>query len=273
LSLDFELIWGTADLFGEEGFRRAVEVERREVVPQLLSLLREYEISATWCVLGHLLLDRCGARDGRIHPEIVRPAHAWVKSDWFAHDPGGTEASAPLHLGRSLVQMIRECPVPQEIGCHSFSHVIFGDPGCSQATAESELAACVAAAKEMGIEMRAFAFPADVIWAADPPTVLPDEEQPGLWNLPGSMIYFPMHGVRRWVPMARRVKRATRGLDAAALERRIFHLWFHPTNLADSREAMFGGLREIFRHAANLRERGVLDIKPMGRVVEKGTPA
>lgn len=308
LSLDFELIWGTLDLFGPDGFRRACEVEREVVIDRLLDLLREFEISATWCVLGHLMLDRCARQDGRIHPEIVRPAHAWVRGDWFAHDAGGSEQTQPLFFGRSLVEKIRACRVPQEIGCHSFSHVIFGDAGCSAATAESELAACVRLAREMGLELRSFAFPRnrvghldalrrhgfrayrgpgprwyerdehvgpigrlahlwDVMRAAPPPTVLPERTPSGLWNVPGSMIYFPMHGVRRWIPVSRRVARAVKGLEAAARSRRIFHLWFHPTNLAEQADAMIGGLRRIFEHAARLRSRGTLSVLPMRALV------
>ena len=56
LSLDFELIWGTLDLFGVDGFRRACLVER-ELVPRLLALLERHRMSATWCIVGHLLLD------------------------------------------------------------------------------------------------------------------------------------------------------------------------------------------------------------------------
>lgn len=301
LSLDFELIWGTLDLFGPAGFQRACKIERAVVLERLVELLNEYEIPATWCVLGHLFLEGC---DGR-HPEIVRPSHEWVKGDWFGEDPGGTEETAPAFFGRSLIQMIRACPTPQEIGGHSFSHVIFGDPGCSAAAAESDVKASVDAARAMGLELRSFAFPrnrvghldalrrhgfqvyrgpgplwyeqegnpglrgrcahlADVFTAAAPPTVLPILDPSGLWNVPGSMIYFPSHGLRGLVPMWLRVKRAIKGLEAAAREKRIFHLWFHPTNLADHTEAMFAGLRSILAHAAALREKESITIIPMG---------
>src|SRR5580765_3176526 len=83
ISIDFELIWGTLDLFGPDKFRRACETERNDVIDQLLALFVEFEIPATWCVLGHLFLDRCGSTDGRKHPEIVRPSHAWHPRDWF----------------------------------------------------------------------------------------------------------------------------------------------------------------------------------------------
>jgi peptidoglycan/xylan/chitin deacetylase (PgdA/CDA1 family) len=314
ISLDFELIWGTLDR-GVDTFREACERERSVVVDELLALLAEFEISATWCTLGHLFLDRCGPRDGRKHPEIEPPRLEGV-GDWFEHDPGGTEESDPIFYGRSLVDRILACPVPQEIGSHSFSHPLFGDPGCSRETADTELAECVRLAAERGLELRSFAFPrnrvghldvlrehgftmyrgpdptwyegdrwprpikrlghlADVVLARRPPVVLPEEVLPGLWNLPGSMIYFPMHGPRRHLPLSRRVARALKGLDAAVERRRVFHLWFHPTNLAFETEQMFDGLRRIFDRAAALRGEGRLAIKPMGAIVTgaAATPA
>jgi hypothetical protein len=79
-----------------------------------------------------------------------------------------------------------------------------------------------------------------------------------MWNIPASMIYVPMHGMRRFLPIYLRVRRAVRGLERAVEENKIFHLWFHPTNLADGIEPMFKGLRQILQHAANLRAEGRL---------------
>jgi len=304
ISLDLELIWGALDLDGPERFRKACEVERGVVIDRLLDLLVEFDISATWCVLGHLFLERCEPEDGLKHPQIARPSHSWYPYDWFRQDPGGDEWSQPLFFGRSLVEKIRSCAVPQEIGCHSFSHIVFGDPGCSREAAESEIAECVRLARQMGIDLRSFAFPRnrvghldvlgeygftcyrgpeptwyentgiagplkrlahllDVFAAVKPPLVDCEAAEFGLWNIPGSMIYFPSHGIRRFVPMSRRVKRAVKGLNAAAREGRIFHLWFHPTNMADQMEKMFTGLRRILGHARALREQGNLEILPM----------
>ena len=306
ISLDFELIWGTLDR-GVDTFREACELEREVVVDRLLALLAEFEISATWCTLGHLFLESCAPREGRKHPEIVPPTHEGI-TDWFEHDPCGTEQSDPIFYGKSLVDRVLACPVPQEIGSHSFSHPRFGEPGCSRETADTELAECVRLARERGLELRSFAFPrnrvahldvlrehgftayrgpdpawyeggrwprhvqrlghlADVVLARRPPVGLPEEVLPGLWNLPGSMIYFPMHGRRRHIPLSRRVTRAVKGLDAAAEQRRIFHLWFHPTNLAFEMDAMFSGLRQIFERASAMRRSGALAIKPMGTIV------
>jgi peptidoglycan/xylan/chitin deacetylase (PgdA/CDA1 family) len=307
LSLDFELMWGTRDTKGE-AFRRQYEVERSDVIDRLLSLLAAYEVPATWCTLGHLFLDRCTEREGRKHPEIVPPRHAWVEGDWFAHDPCTNEKDDPLWYGRSLLARVRECPTPQEIGCHSFSHAIFGDSGCSRETAESELRACVAQAERLGLTLRSFAFPRnrvghlevlrqhgiqcyrgpeptwyerprapsnlkraahlfDVIVARTPPVNQPVERLRDLWDIPGSMIFFPSHGWRRHLPMALRIRRAIKGLDRAESERRIFHLWLHPTNLADRTDAMFDGLEQVLADAARRRSRGALRIAPMSELI------
>ncbi len=303
ISLDFELIWGTVDKAGT-AFEQACIIERDQVIDRLLDLFARHDISATWCILGHLFLDRCRAVDGVKHPEITRPNHNWVSGDWFASDPASDEQHAPAFYGRSLIQRIRTAKPRQEIGSHSFSHVIFGDPGCSRATADSELRECVRLAKEEGIELRSFAYPrnvvghldglrehgfvcyrgeephwyerrrlprpvkrlahlADVTMAATPPVVVPERNANGVWNVAGSMIYFPRHGVRKWVPMSVRVRRAIKGLDRAAAEKKIFHLWFHPTNLAFDPDAMFDGLEQIAMHASRLRERGSLQVMTM----------
>lgn len=305
LSLDFELIWGTVDHGGPERFRQACEVEREVVIDRLLTLLAEFDISATWCIVGHLFLSSCVPVDGAKHPEIVRPSHSWSQGDWFVHDPCGSEQTDPIFYGASLIEKIRACPVPQEIGCHSFSHVIFGDAGCSRATAASELAECVSLARQQGIRLQSFAFPrnrvghldvlreygftcyrgpepvwyeragvprvlermghlADVLSARRPPVVVPEETADGVWNIPGSMLYFPMHGRRRYIPLSLRVRRALKGIERAVAEGKVFHLWFHPTNLADETERMFTGLRSIFERVDALRSASRIAVAPMG---------
>ena len=307
LSLDFELIWGTLEDHGPDAFRAACERERAEVIDRLLELFAEFEIPATWCILGHLFLDSCSPENSVKHPEVVHLRRA-TGEDWFAHDPCTNERTDPIFYGQTLVEKVLTCPVPQEIGCHSFSHVLFGDERCSRETAASELAECRRLAGELGLELRSFAFPGnrvghldvlrefgfscyrgtepawyegmrpgpvrrlahlfDAVAARTPPVTEPGETIDGLWNLPASMMYFPMHGRRRHIPVSGRVRRALKGLDRAARERRVFHLWFHPTNLADESDQMFTGLRSIFEHAARLRRDRALTFEPMGALAE-----
>jgi hypothetical protein len=102
------------------------------------------------------------------------------------------------------------------------------------------------------------------------------EENAGMWSIPGSMLYTPAFGMRRYVPVWLRVLRANRGLDSALRQKRVFHLWFHPTDLTCRTEAMLDGLRKIFERAASLRDAGQLDILSMRDLIptrtESGAP-
>jgi len=307
ISLDFELIWGTLDKYGSGRFSQLCATERSCVIDRLLDLFVEYGISATWCTVGHLFLDKCPETTSHAPLTTHRPC-------CFLHGPGATEETAPLFHARSLIEKILGCSVRQEIGCHTFSHAILGDAACSRATAQSELESCAQASQALGIEMRSFAFPrnrvghldvlrscgfacfrgpecqwwnslwwpkpirraghlCDVLTARTPPVVLPEMDASGLWNIPGSMLFTPTYGLRRSIPVSFRVRRARKGLDAAVQQRRIFHLWFHPTDLAGNVEPMLGGLREVLEYSRGLRDRNQLQILPMGSLVPKHTQA
>lgn len=287
ISLDFELIWGTLDKPKARRFRRLCAIERAEVIDGLLSLFAEYNVSATWCTVGHLFLDHTKNAAG------MRSA----------------EADAPIFYGRDLVEKIRNCAVPQEIGSHSFTHMIFDDPSCTPSMAEGELTASAKLARDMGVQMTSFAFPRnriahldllprhgftayrgkDLSWyqrvekrrwfhrlghlldmfAATAPTPgLPVWHEEGIWELPGSMLFTPSHGLRRIVPGKARVFRAQRGLRSAVETRKIFHLWFHPTDLVIRKDTMFDSLRQILDYAGKLRASGQLSILPMSGITD-----
>jgi hypothetical protein len=118
--------------------------------------------------------------------------------------------------------------------------------------------------------MRRLGHLADILLATEPPVVLPKCPLDGPVEIPGSMIYFPAHGFRRMLPVAWRTRRAMKGLEAAVRRRRIFYLWTHPTNLADRIEPMLGGLRDILRRVAWLRNRGLVRVMPMSDVATLG---
>ncbi|HEY3839162.1 MAG TPA: polysaccharide deacetylase family protein [Bryobacteraceae bacterium] len=284
ISLDFELIWGTLDKPKHTRFRRLCAIEREQVIDRLLELFEEYRISATWCTVGHLFLDRNRGEGTR-----------------------SKDADAPIFYGRDLVDKIRACKTPQEIGSHTFTHRVFNDPACTRSVAEEELAASNRAATDLGLHMTSFAFPrnrighldllpkhgfttfrgqddrwyartgnrrwfhraghlADMFCATTPSPVLPVWHDEGIWEIPGSMLFTPSHGLRRIVPARARVHRARKGLRRAVATKKIFHLWFHPTDVVVRREAMLDGLRQIFETASELRDAGSLSILNMSEI-------
>jgi peptidoglycan/xylan/chitin deacetylase (PgdA/CDA1 family) len=305
LSLDKELIWGSRDHTSEAEFARR-NPDPRGVVRELLALLDRHEIPATWAVVGHLFLASCTrGGDGRAHPELPRPRHAWYARDWFADDPCSDRRRSPLWYGDDVLEMILGAKTRHEIGCHSFSHVVYGDAGCSAEVADADLAACIEAAARWGLRPTSFVFPrnqeghhallrkhgftafrgqepswyrglsgkarrlahfVDQAAAIPPPAVTPAEYLPGLWNIPGSMMLLHRGGMRRAIPIAMRVAKARAGIARAIRRDSIFHFWFHPFNLQVDRRAMFEGLDAILARVARERAAGALDVLTMSGV-------
>jgi peptidoglycan/xylan/chitin deacetylase (PgdA/CDA1 family) len=277
ISLDFELLWGSFDSgkhrkfiahFERDGARSAFDMTR-SIVDRLLALFQKYGVPVTWATLGHLFLDHCDEHDGVKHPDMPRPRHSWFAEDWYAYDPCQNLRTAPLWYGRDMVLKILAAEPKHDVGSHSFSHVIFSDPGCTKEVAEAEIGKCVELARALDLKMESFVYPRnelghlDVLrrhgfsvtrgrmpfWFAkfrsrmvrraahvldDALAITPDcgwpEKSPtGLWVTPVSMFLQSMDGARRLIPANSRVRKGIRGIERAVREKSLFHLSFHPT--------------------------------------------
>jgi peptidoglycan/xylan/chitin deacetylase (PgdA/CDA1 family) len=307
LSLDTEMAWGfnhlPPSLHPEHQFQ-----DVRRIVERLLKLMEQYEIQTTWAVVGHLFLEQCREEEGCKHPEIVPPRYSWLARDWLEPDPCSDVEQAPFRYGPDIIDMIMNCPVPQEVGCHNFSHAIVGDPGCPRESFESELQACRNLAAHKQIELKSFVYPknsvghvdvlpehgftsyrgrqpcwfegypwhlwriahkVDAFFPVPPPVVYPSYSN-GIWNIPASAYYVDRD--KRWskcLPIWMRVWKAKQGLRRAAQRRGIYHLWFHPYNMAGDMEGLFHGLEQIFIAVDKLRYQGVLENLTMGQLAER----
>ena len=308
LSIDTELVWGSFDHVRPADFE-ARHPDERGVIREILGLLDKHDIAATWAIVGHLFLADCTrGEDGRPHPGMPRPDFAWFHGDWYGADPCSNRAAQPLWYGDDVVDAIVAAPTRHEVGCHGFSHAVFGDPGFDASAAAAEIDECRRLAGLRQIELRSFVFPrnreghhevlgergfvavrgADPSWtrrlpgrmgrlaglldqalAIAPPVSIPREIRPGLWDLPGSMILMERTGLRRLIPVSARVRKARRGLRRAVSEGAVFHLWFHPFNLAPDRQAMLGALDQILADVARLRAAGRIDVRTMGQLASE----
>jgi len=296
ISIDAELGWGHHDRPDPPAER--VENARRGWV-QLLHLLDEYEIPATWAVVGHLFLDDC---DGE-HVDHPSP------EGWFDRERGEWRLRPELRFGYGLVDAVRSSSVDHEIGSHSFSHVELGN--ASRDLARAELAESVDAASDASVELESFVYPRHQIGHLDllsehgftcyrglcpdrasshplglptrkvartflpnllPPLVEPETDECGLVNIPASLYLFGAEGAFRTVvetlwrdPMA---VMARKGIDAAARrDGEVFHLWLHPNDITGVGDAH--RVEAILRYLARRREESPLSVETMGSVAER----
>lgn len=285
ISIDAELGWGFHD-------RAVPPAERvsgaREGWTTLVELLDEYDVPATWAVVGHLLRDDCA---GETYPDDgVCPCE---------HSPALRRRGH--RYGPELVASVRAAAADHELAAHSFSHVEFDR--VSKDRARAEVVRSLEVAREHDIELRSFVFPRNRVHHRDvlaewgftsyrgvgpergshrlrrlvqatvgdwtPPLVSPTIDEYGLVNVPDSLYLFRFEGWPRTVVESVRedpvVRFCRRGIDAAADRDGVFHCWLHPNNLLADRDV--DRLRTVLSYLDERRDE--VEIATMREVAER----
>ncbi len=306
ISIDVEMAWGRVH-HGDGAAPDSRFADERRSVAALLDLMEQHEIAATWAVVGHLFLDGCSPVNGLHHPEVLRAPYPWFSGDWFADDPATSARGESSWYAPDLIEAIKACPVNQEIGSHSFSHQIIGDPACDADTFRSELTACREAAAKSGVQLRSFVYPRNSIgdqqvltehgfvayrgptpprfpersWLVRPflnlgDSIIPVEAtavypsmEGKLCNVPQTYFFDPDSRIARLLGRHLWPKVIIRRLDQAARHGSLFHLWFHSHDVARAPDRALEGLDQLFRAAAREREAGTLLNMTMGQVARR----
>lgn len=289
VSLDAELGWGFHDMANPPADR--VEAGRRGW-RSCLAAFEEFDVPATWAVVGHLMLDSC---DGE-HAEHPAPP------GWFERERTTWRDREDLRFGTALVEALLDSPVDHEFASHSFSHVLFGRPETDRDLAAAEVERALEIAAEWGLSVDSFVYPRNDVGHRDvlaeyglsayrgrSPTadgvrglfdstvrnrsllVSPTVDEYGLVNVPASLFLFGFEGPVRTVaesvwrdPM---VHQARRGIDEAARRDGVFHLWFHPNNLTRPRDDE--RLRAVLAHLDRRRAETDLAVETIGEVARR----
>jgi len=306
ISIDLELAWGTCDRPIQPRARHAIELER-EIIRRLLDLFSNFNVRATWAVVGHLLLTECTWEGDIVHPEISRPIARNLQRDWFFQHP--KDQNDPLWYGRDIIDWILDASPKQEIGSHSFAHILYDESITHLDAIRSDVETAAQLHEDLGLPFEVFVFPRNAVGALDllskagvtvyrgntrrwykffkprpvgrllnllqflfgvtPPTVAATTDENGMVNLPDSMLLFSQAGIRGLIPSRSLIRMGIAGLNRAVDRKEIFHLWFHASNFAYNSDKQFHVFETILRHAERLREDGLIEFLPMGDIRKK----
>jgi len=292
ISLDVELLWGLSPFIPTDNkylSSLADDPERgRGAVDFLLSAFEKYDIPATWAMVGHLFLDHCSEDEGIAHRTMPR-----FRNDWYNRDPCTNVATDPWYYGKDIVEKVTSNPIKHEIGYHSFSHVPFSE--CSREVAEAEIKEGIKVASELGIVLRSFVFPINLVghvdvlrengfeiyrgahaiaWGSKPgghpilkilglhnlliaPPVEPRYED-GIWETDSSTIF-----IHFGFPFSLLVSRTKIGIYWAIRSKKIFHLYLHPHNFV-AWPSLAGNLDKLLAFVAAKRDEGKIEVMTMG---------
>ncbi|MEX0937003.1 MAG: hypothetical protein WDZ59_04025 [Pirellulales bacterium] len=166
ISFDLELGWASRTSVREAPDIQGVE-RTREVVEQLLEIFARYEISATWAMVGHLMLRAEDCPGGRHSYPLIEPAYRWFDGRWYDGIPGFGAPGYERYYAPDIVERITGCAAPQELASHTFSHIIVQDPDCSAEVLRAELAAAQDLARRWGLPFTSMIFPRNLVGHLD----------------------------------------------------------------------------------------------------------
>lgn len=298
ISIDAELGWGFHDLDHPPMDR--IETARNGWL-RLRDLFEEYSIPATWAVVGHLLLDDCDGyhRDHPAGPDwFGREAGDWrdrpdlrfgdglvedLQAASVDHDIGcHTFSHVPLGRPETSEEIVhgelqRCLDVADQYGLSMKSFVfprnrmghreLLGEYGIEtyRGPRPGTWAERSETLQQVGKVLRG------TVPGTSPPIVQPRIDEYGLVDIPASLYLFGFEGRARTVaetlyadPI---VLKARRGIDAAANDSGVFHMWLHPNNLVEERD--FGRMHAILSYIDQRRQSGAVDVATMDTVAER----
>ncbi len=315
ISLDFEYMWGSFDKGKHHVYYNILKSKgldpyehSRKVVRGILRVFEEHDISATWATVGHLFLEEAEKKDGRRFPDHPHFQSTLHKGDWYSEISGDNFREAPLWYAPDMVEAILAATPPQDLGCHTFSHIDFSHNNCDEKLARAELAKCLAEAEKRGTKLRSFVFPrnlhghlpllaeygfrvtrdypnrwynglkgplkkvahvADDYFAISPSVATHVQLKEEILITPSSMFYQSRDGFRSSIPISARVKKAKKGVDLAIRKNAAFQMYFHPVNFFVDTEALLEGLGKILKYVNEKRKNGELQVWTMADYATK----
>ena len=126
ISLDFELYWGMLDIVSLEDYKENL-LGVHIAIPKILELFREYQIHATWGIVGFIKYNNFDEIEiPKILPNYLNPKLSPYN---YIQKMRGTKDKniLKMHFAPELIQKISNTPY-QEIASHTYSHYYINEP-------------------------------------------------------------------------------------------------------------------------------------------------
>ncbi|PRX43488.1 polysaccharide deacetylase family protein [Salegentibacter salegens] len=288
ISLDFELLWGVFDKI-EWRERKVYFQNTRKLIPEILKLFEEYEISCTWATVGMLFNENWDDWNSNV-PQIIPEYYNEKLSAYKYGNSIQSKETEEFCFAPNLIKFIKETQ-GQEIGTHTYSHYYCLEPGQTLESFRADLEKSKKMADKFGINLESLVFPrnqcnedyldvcmenglrtvrtnpADWYWENTQKDSLQQkifrtgdayfglnnksyrdipEIAPGITGQKASRLLRPYSG-KSFLDKTR-LNRIQSEMSAAAKNKEIYHLWWHPHNFGDNPEKNLQDLKQILSH-------------------------
>lgn len=297
MSLDCEGKWGMADCLRPYHHRELTGAKLAEAYRQLLGVLAEYRIPATFAFVMAFTLSERELSGFPILDRFRQRQDPWLEPYWRCLDGGLSEG---WHEP-ACFEMVRDAGV-HEIASHSFCHRPLGDASIDAGGAAAELDLAASAARLKGVELQTLVFPRNEVgnlsavrragylgyrtclnrqggyvgriaalldefaMNTEPQDALAETD--GLVAIPPGRFFNWRFGLRRMIPPVVTRKRFRNQLEQCAHDGGIVHLWLHPHNLVTG-PGTAPVLAAVLSDVASLRDRGRIEVMTQQQYCER----
>lgn len=156
ISLDFELLWGVFDKVQWKEKKKYFQ-NTRELIPRILELFKQYEISCTWATVGMLFNENWDEWEHNL-PNVYPNYENESLSAYNFGRSVQIKETEEMCFAPGLIKLIKETP-GQEIGTHTYSHYYCLEPGQSLENFKSDLLLSRKMADKFDIQLNSLVFP------------------------------------------------------------------------------------------------------------------
>lgn len=290
-SLDTELAWGYYDRFHEQMFSEGGRKER-QAVHRLLEIFDEFNIVATWAVVGHLFYEKCENCE-------ICPVLEW--KDKYRSFEEIYKTDNQLWYGLDVIDLLQTKGARHEIAFHGYTHKVFSESRMTEQEAVIEIKEWKRLASKRNITPYSVVFPrnraghlkafkeagyicyrgdelhpkdykipvigkvlnlVDLILQIRTPQVYELKvDDMGLINLPSSRWLFGMNRNVEFILDALnlhllRIHKMVKAVKTAARDGKIIHIWAHPEEFKTEKD--FEKLRFLLSSVSDEIKKGAL---------------
>lgn len=156
ISLDFELFWGVRDVVNLNEYEENLKGVS-QAIPLILALFNEFNIHATWAIVGFIFFDNVQALQNNIPLTLPHYTNKRFCPYLYINENSNT-LNTQYHFSPQLIKAIQKTP-HQEIATHTFSHYYCLEKGQTPKEFADDIIAAKRIAEKFNIRIKSIVFP------------------------------------------------------------------------------------------------------------------
>jgi len=297
ISLDTEIAWGWMSFLEQRNSYYPLFEKTQETIVRLLDVFDQYDVAATWAIVGRLLEAKEDRNEYFKHN--LEKLFGTVNNETLFEQLPEHYLSFP-----NLIDLIKKSKANHEVASHTYNHLYTQNlQNKDSYLLTDDIQAMEKLFVEQGLHVESLVFPKNQVGFLDligqsgikiyrspdeywyskyankwvkifrqidnlfpiTPSVFDVEQDKfGTKFIKGSYLFKQHHtGLKKLVPLWVIKRKAIKGIKRAIREKKIFHLWFHPFNFAYKTDGHLEVFAEVLKFARKMEDKGDLKICTM----------